>query len=410
MPLPFPEVHSKARSRKKLDAPRKLGLNFLILLLNWLAVGEKGLAEPSIQLGRRLNRQQWAVVSRLSPFVTDWNAQAAVTAKEMGRSAVKVESVEAQVMELEAMLGCHALSTGSYGRSARNNADWPVLTGHPGEVVGCSKKVVEHLAKDVDPDRLFFKGVPTFDPVPFLDNRNRHQYIEPFSFCDMSLLESVPLPKVKVRCGRRTKMKFLEKLDESNRLALLDEDQIRKGLENGVFCLPKDQVKDRLILDARCPNTVESAEKRWVYSLGSAAQLGHLFLDPNEVLVLHAEDLQDFYYSFKIGPQRQSRNCLKCKYRPDELQHLQCFKETHRSSKWLVPVLNTMAMGDTNAVSTGQTAHLSVILRTGLLIVASTLLMIQPLVLLPQSRLPCRPVLLFSGLDLRKGKALLQQS
>lgn len=159
----------------------------------------------------------------------------------------------------------------------------------------------------------------------------------------------------------------MEKLDASSRLALLDEGQIRKGLENGVFCLPKDQTKDRLILDARCPNAVESAEKRWVYSLGSAAQLGHLFLDPNEVLVLHAEDLQDFYYSFITGPQRQSRNCLKCKYRPEELQHLACFKEAHRSSKWLVPVLSTMAMGDTNAVSMGQTAHLSVILRTGLL-------------------------------------------
>ena len=175
MPLPFPEVHSKARSRKKLDAPRKLGLNFLILLLNWLAVGEMGLADPAIQLGRRLNRQQWEVVSRLSPFVTDWNAQAAVTAKEMGRSAAKVESVEAQVLELEAMLGCHNVGIQTYGRLATSSTEWPGLTGHPGEVVGYSKKVVEHLAKDVDPDRLFFKGVPTFDPVPLLEQVPIHR-------------------------------------------------------------------------------------------------------------------------------------------------------------------------------------------------------------------------------------------
>ena len=34
MPLPFPEVHRRASGRKQRDASRKLGLNFVILILN----------------------------------------------------------------------------------------------------------------------------------------------------------------------------------------------------------------------------------------------------------------------------------------------------------------------------------------------------------------------------------------
>lgn len=79
-------------------------------------------------------------------------------------------------------------------------------------------------------------------------------------------------------------MPFLEKLDAGGRLALLPASEVRQRLLNGVFCLPKDDVRDRVVLDARPPNAVERAEDRWVKSLGAMGQMQHFYLEPHQVV------------------------------------------------------------------------------------------------------------------------------
>ena len=172
------------------------------------------------------------------------------------------------------------------------------------------------------------------------------------------------VPHVRVRCSRKVQLDLLEKLDSSGRLALLPLSQVRKGLENGMFAIPKDEVRDLLIMDARPANCCESSENRWIYSLGSLHQLLHVFLKPDQILRMHCEDLREIYHAFVIGDQRRVRNCLKAFFRPHQVQHLQCFSEDLASEDWLVPSLNTIAMGDTNAVAFGQVSHLSLLLRT----------------------------------------------
>ena len=99
MPLPFPEMHAQKARRRQVDGPRKMALNYLVLILNFIAAGESPVVTDNIGLGSRLSRGQWAVVKRLQPLVDSWNSQPDVDASAMGRSAAKVESIEALLKE-----------------------------------------------------------------------------------------------------------------------------------------------------------------------------------------------------------------------------------------------------------------------------------------------------------------------
>ena len=101
MPLPFPEVHCRARSRQKVGASLKLGINYVVLVLNWLHLGEQLCDVAALKLGTKLNLAQWQVVRRISPLVSTCNEQGAVASADMGRSAAKVESIEAELRRLE---------------------------------------------------------------------------------------------------------------------------------------------------------------------------------------------------------------------------------------------------------------------------------------------------------------------
>ena len=132
----------------------------------------------------------------------------------------------------------------------------------------------------------------------------------------------------------------------------------------GLFTVPKDEKRDRLVLDARPSNAYESPECEWTRSLGSLAQLQYLFLQPSEKLLIHAEDLRDFYHCFSVGAERFKRNCLKLRVRPYLCRGLTAYTPELEKYAWLVPSLHTLAMGDTSAVGLAQCAHLGLVLST----------------------------------------------
>ena len=240
----------------------------------------------------------------------------------------------------------------------------------PGEVVGQLDKKVEHVAKDIEAGRLKFWGRPCFDPVPYLDNRSKSVYLQPFAHARVFDPQAESVPRVRVRCSREELFKFLHLLDSSDRLGLFPTSEIRGGLECGAFSVPKDGARDRLILDARAPNQMERAEDRWIRSLGSVQQLGHFFLAEDEELRLHTEDLREFYHSFLVGEERSKRNAFKVKLSRAEASRFRCFRGFDDEQGPFTPVLNTMAMGDCNAVSFGQISHLGALVSAGILSVS----------------------------------------
>ena len=126
---------------------------------------------------------------------------------------------------------------------------------------------LECLAKPVEPRRIKFVGVPTFDPRPFLDSETRKQYEFPLSQCCVDPPRSAP-PRVSVRCSTSAALRLLEQLDAGDRLALLPERSIPVGRECGLFSVPKSALKDRMVLDARPANCFADPPEGLIKSLG----------------------------------------------------------------------------------------------------------------------------------------------
>eukprot|EP00435_Cladocopium_sp_Y103_P071851 s87_g38.t1 len=326
LPLPFPELHRRGANRHQRDAARKLALNFIVLNLNCLFKPEghwRGIQPP---LGTPLNRRQWAVVKELTPHVDAWNAEAKVGPQEMGRSAAKIESVEETLSRLEEGMVEHAAVLRSYMGKTRSGmqTSWG-FRGSPGEVIGALDAEVQHVAKSIEPERLKFWGTPTFDPCPFLDPHNKETFQRPLDFALPPDLDEIRPPRVRVRVDSRDKIALLEKLDAGKRLALLPLREVRHGFLNGMFAVPKDSERDRMVLDARPPNALEDNSDPWLGSSGT------------------------------------NRNGLQLHVRPEEVRHLSCFSEELWREEKLVPCLATMAMGDCRAVGFGQVSHLGVL-------------------------------------------------
>ena len=298
--------------------------------------------------------------------VRRWNDEAPVTAEDMGRAASKVESTEEVLGLLEAGLVRRDRELGRNYAGQRRSANLEhqfAFGGHPGEVVGVSNYVPTHLAKSVEAERLRFCEEPSFDAAPFLSSELRDIFVNPLDHAVAPDDEMHP-PRVNVRCSARERLKLLEKLDSSGRLSFMRPSEVRMRFRNGLFAVPKDGERDRMVLDARPPNLLEDAACPWINTLASVSQLEHVFLREEEEMRLFAEDLREFYHAFLISEQRTRRNALACEVRPEQVAHFRCFKEVFRGEKALVPCLGTMAMGDCHAVTMGQVSHLAVLLRT----------------------------------------------
>ena len=366
LPLPFPEMHKKRAKRFQQDAERKLGLNFLVLVMNSLAAGRRHFRNAMPGVGTPLNRQQWEVVGRLAEHVNGWNSQPPVSASDMGRSAVKVEGMEDLLSTLAADAAPLAADLRNYLGRALSGMQTSWGNRHnPGEVVGSLTKDVACLAKPIEPQRLKFWETPSFDPSAFMDFGNLLKFVRPLDYAQTADEDEARPPRVSFRCKGADVVAFLELLDSSNRLALVPKSKVRLAFRNGAFSIPKDASRDRMVLDARPPNILESNDDPWIRSLGSLSQFNHYFLKSEEQAFIYAEDLREYYHAFLISRQCTLRNAFKLEVQPWQVRHLTCFDGSLVGKGALVPCLKTMAMGDLNAVSFGQVSHLSVLLSTG---------------------------------------------
>ena len=342
IPLPFPKL-LKPGSPKVRD-PVELGLNAVVLILDWLFLGQPPVIARGhrMSLGEPLSSIQSKALCSLRQGIEDWNQSGPFGPEELGRSAPKFES-------LYDML--HACQE-EYGR-------FP--PGADLEEAVFSFSLPCHVLP-VEPDRLNFVGRPSFDPRPYLDTANRQTYEDPLRFAE-PLTEETRLPHVAVQANKDQARRLLKLLDSSGRLELFAREEVRPGVRSGLFSVPKDGQRDRMVLDARPPNALESSESRWIKSLGTLEQIQFMHLPDDCDLEVHAEDLREFYHSFIVSPIRAARNVLALEFSYEDVAHLSVCSKSMRNQV-LIPALRTMAMGDTNAVAYGQTSHLAVLLQT----------------------------------------------
>ena len=166
MPLPFPEVCISHGVRNDPEVAAKFGVNAVVLVLNYLHLGQTCLAPETLRIGNRLSAMQWKAVRLLKKFLHAWVVAESVDPVSMGRSAAKVESIEEALADLE----CRAKSlqpdgVNAYLPSASLKDECGLGSEGAGVVVGPTNHAAFSTFSEVDPSRLAFVGEPVFDPI-----------------------------------------------------------------------------------------------------------------------------------------------------------------------------------------------------------------------------------------------------
>ena len=233
-------------------------------------------------------------MKRLRRMCEDWFQLAEVPASSMGRTAAKQETFEKTLAKLED----HARSSLDHGThyvgGKKKN-----LRARPcskrGSVVGSMQKSDLSGALSIVASRIKMSGKPSFDPTPFLNKETRELYEHPLQGVSDDLINGLSPPRVCVHANFKEKLALLRLLEKTNRLSFRSGASVCKGFGNGLFSVPKDLDVDRLILDARPANLLQSPPNRFIMSMGSSYSLMGLHLAKSEKLLMSGDDLSNFF-------------------------------------------------------------------------------------------------------------------
>ena len=106
------------------------------------------------------------------------------------------------------------------------------------------------------------------------------------------------------------RISLLKLLQRSGRLVFRSAKEVKVGHGNGLFCVAKSLDVDRLILDGRPANMLQQPPNRFIMTMGASSTLLGICLGPKEKLLMSGDDLSNFFYTFKVGYERGTRNFL----------------------------------------------------------------------------------------------------
>ena len=375
VPIPFPEAFRSSH----FNDWRKRKLALQIVVLDWLFLGKPAVCPASLRIGRKLSAQQWRVVYRLEALAEDMNSVFRVTAQDMGRSAAKTELHDEELGALHracAALSNHTVSYGGFRRSGRAGSGPRELEvdGAWGSVIGRLPSSSHYTAKPIEADRIKFGSAPQFDPLPFLDSKTAAMYEHPENFFKDQPDEP---PAVAVRASKEEKVKLFKKMAKCGRLTAVPPSEVDARYGSGLFAVGKNLQWDRLIMDCRPANGREVGLQRWTSAMASASVLSQIELHPTENLMMSGEDVQDYFYQFKISSAREKRNVLVGLLEQTDLDEI--FGGSQPFSGPGYVCLATMAMGDLCACEFAQGSHLSVLFSSGQLNVDELVMMHCPI-------------------------------
>ena len=151
-PMPLPFFHKEEVVRFG-NAPSHLqkGLTSMVICMNWLHLGKPYKIPEHFNPAARLTGEQRSTVHRLIRLMTPWSSSLPVSAADMGRTAAKVENIEATI---ELLKSSTATAVARLGSSKEAVGKIPDTTSASllGEV---------QLAKKIESARISFAGKPT---------------------------------------------------------------------------------------------------------------------------------------------------------------------------------------------------------------------------------------------------------
>lgn len=364
MPLPFP-VHEDAPGEADGSVAFHKLINLQVAFMNYLHLGKPAAPPQEICGDVPLSSKQWDVIHRLCRLGGAWQECGVIHACDMGRVASKQEQQEDVVRELTRFAMPVPMGEKSNNRCKKASGKMKMGYDH-GEHVGRLSKQDISGCQQIVASRIKMEGTPSFDPRPFLDDKSRTLYENPW--CDNITPADIvdPPPRVRVYADTSERMALLHKLEDTGRLGFRSASDVIPGFGNGLlFCVPKSTEVDRLILDGRPANLLQIPPNRFIYTMAAAETLTGIYLPPDEQLVMSGDDLSIFFYTFAVGKDRISRNFLEWRMPTKLAQRFKSFPAELADEEYVYPCLASLAMGDSAACEYAQTAHIALGLQCG---------------------------------------------
>ncbi len=366
----------RQRKRRRLHQIKFLLLQRIVCMLNWIVLGYPDSPSQRAQAGEPLSGDQVKILDTLTKHISHFCNHGRIARADLGRFGEKFDALQTAAEELpshlevdlEVILREISDSMDSYVK--REKPHFAEQTQHDEDHAACQHdpsyvSVPNVNNKPVIASRIKWKHPPSFDARPFLlDPIVASVYDNP----DTLRKPSYQWPnksKARVHCKRNELLELMKIWDAHGSLALFPCNEIDPQETVGLFAVPKDEDFDRLIIN---PPTVLNSRmmpySNFTRKLAPGVLLGLLSLNDHESFRFCADDLSDFYYTFKVSRARAKRNCIGTLVHSSEVKQLSCFDPKVPGPFY--PALATLAMGDSHAVEIAQGSHFSLLqLRAG---------------------------------------------
>ena len=358
-PPPFAwRVHrDAASSRRRQQRWRRrraleLLVNLQVVTLSHLALGQPREAPPGGRGGHGLSEAQAEMVRRL------WGSACSMgrLGGDLTSCGQRLPALDARLEELHnQLLHAHLVP---YSRlrqcGSRRQAGRRPTTVQP--VVASRASLPEEV---VD-----------FDAVPFLSPESAKGFLNPEHLLDRGR-DDEKLDSGGVKTSRGELRSLLLRWDKINRLVLALPEEVADGDTAPVFFVPKDEDRDRQILDRRSRNARERRVLSATPTMPQCQLLARLHLPSQQCLLGSCDDLQDFYHCFKVSRGRALSTPVGPAWRLADFEGTQAAAELLRLHPTLAPTTLVRAayaglsMGDHNAVDWAQECHTNLLVAAG---------------------------------------------
>ena len=382
----------RRRHKCKLQALVRDLVRFLVCCLNWLCLGKPAIAPPCARSRATGSAQQQDVLDVIERHADYFARCGDFTGDSMGRSEEKFRSLLSRALELPQDVSFEtagdvdrlthelvsALQSGWDGYSRdRGSRQGPDPLHNPRSPASASHLPEESsqdvarakgqctvdqgiACKPVIADKIRWSLPPSFDPVPFLtDPVSKALFLEPT--CLNLPPEGWPrVQPAKVHCTRDELLKLASKWDAQRALMLFPCEEVDHAAAVGIFAITKDSELDRLIINPGIANSRTIPYSNYTRLLSPGALLTMAHVPDDHVMRMCADDLSEFYYTFRVPRARALRNVVHVRFHASEVRHFTCFDASvHRSQVYLG--LSALAMGDIHAVEFAQQSHYNVL-------------------------------------------------
>lgn len=335
-------------------------------MLNWITLGYPSTPSRRAQAGEPLSADQYKVLETLQEHIHHFCDMPPFSQDDLGRFGEKFSALRKSVEELPDHLEVDLADIvaeiqhdfNSYSSSERPH--FVDRDSHQEAHSHCvhepSRVTIPNLNnKPVIASRIKWKHPPSFDPTPYLlDPIVRSVFLDP-DVLRMPQCLWPDKPKARVHSTRHEILQLMKIWDAHNSLVLFPCHEIDERETVGLFAVAKDASFDRLIINPTVINSRMYPYSRYTKSLAPGALLSLLSLKPDQGFRFCADDLSDFYYTFRVPKKRARRNCIGLPIYDSEIQDLSCYDPAKSGPHY--PALSTLAMGDSHAVEIAQASH-----------------------------------------------------